>query len=64
MKKNDRECLSTRAGLHKNSVNALAGLYRDRTEIDRILRPIQLMLAQIGYILCDILEEVDSGEEE
>lgn len=64
MKKSDRECLSTRAGFHRNSFNALAGSYGNSTEIDRILQPIQRMLAQIGYVLCDILEAVDSGEEE
>lgn len=63
MKKSDRECLSTRAGLHRNSFSALYHSYGNKTEIDRILRPIHLTLVYIGYVLCDILNAVEEEEE-
>lgn len=45
--------------LHKNSFNALAGHYNKDYPLNGIMR----MLAQIGYVLSDILEVLTEDDD-
>lgn len=45
-----------RAGLYKNSINAIEGTWPG----SHPLRPLMSMLAHIGYVLCDLLEVLDN----
>lgn len=44
-----------RAGLYKNSINAIEGTWPG----SHPLRPLMSMLAHLGYVLCDVLEALE-----
>ena len=45
--------------LHKNSFNALAGSFKNEHPLSAVMH----ILAQIGYVLSDILEVLEEKEE-
>lgn len=45
--------------LHRNSFNAYSGAYWVKNPAEKLLQPLLHVLVHTGYVLCDILEDLE-----